>query len=89
MNETAPRFQVDDQVVIITCAAYDKAKGRKGKIRSVVPVGGGFEYELAMRGRPASKLPLRFQENELAHQSATPSPAPVAQVVASVPAATS
>lgn len=68
MNETTPRFQVDDQVVIVTCAAYDKAKGRKGKIRSVVPVSGRFEYELAMRGRPTKKLPKRFQENELAHQ---------------------
>lgn len=84
MNETAPRFQVDDQVVIVTCAAYDKAKGRKGKVRSVVPVGGRFEYELAMRGRPTTKLPPRFQENELAHQPAAA--VPVAQVVAAVSA---
>lgn len=86
MNETAPRFRVDDQVVIVTCAAYDKAKGRKGKVRSVVPVSGRFEYELAMRGRPTNKLPKRFQENELAHQTMA---ATVTQVTAPIPATTS
>lgn len=87
MNETAPRFQVNDQVVIVTCATYDKAKGRKGKVSSVVPVGGRFEYKLAMRGRPTNKLPKQFQENELAHQPAAP--IPTVQVVAAVPAVTS
>ncbi len=86
MNETTPRFRVDDQVVIVTCAAYDKAKGRKGKVRSIVPVGEGFEYKLAMRGRPTNKLPKQLRENELAHQPIT---ATISQVAAPIPAAIS